>query len=120
MQVNFRKYMQTRTGRSMPVLQGPKLPWYQALGLALAWLAAIVAIAVAPLEAPAALSGGGPDYYSDGTMTLPGIARKTMALHFGPAKKGESIAKFAAKLQVQDRFKKPAGVFVTLSRDGRS
>src|SRR6185437_5634581 len=54
-------------------------------------------------------------------LTLPEIVRSVEAIHFGDKQlKEESIAEFAKNLPVSSRFRKPAGVFVTLSKNGKS
>jgi AMMECR1 domain-containing protein len=58
---------------------------------------------------------------SDHEYSLPEIVRLVEQIHFGERQLGsESIEQFAAGLKVNDRFKKPAGVFVTLSRNGKT
>jgi AMMECR1 domain-containing protein len=48
------------------------------------------------------------------------IARRTMEIYFGENKIGQPFSAFAEDLPVQSVFKKPAGVFVTLSRKGKT
>lgn len=54
-------------------------------------------------------------------VNLPQIARKTMAMHFGAAPGGESsLDAFVKTLHVDKTVNKPAGVFVTLTRNGKT
>lgn len=53
------------------------------------------------------------------SQTLQQIARKTMKFHF--LKDGKtSLEDFVESIPVQPRYEKPAGVFVTLSKDGKT
>jgi len=53
--------------------------------------------------------------------TLPEIAQKTLALHFGHSdKQYASLKEFADSLPVPAKYQKSAGMFVTLSRKGKT
>jgi AMMECR1 domain-containing protein len=54
-------------------------------------------------------------------MSLPEIARHTMAMYFGdePTPKG-GLEQFIDHLVTKDHFKKPSGVFVTLYKGGKT
>jgi AMMECR1 domain-containing protein len=55
------------------------------------------------------------------TTTLPQIARQTMALHFGCTSYCEaSLEEIVKSSHVDKRINKPAGVFVTLTRNGKT
>lgn len=54
------------------------------------------------------------------TDSLPEIARQTLALHFGESNQDKDIEKFSKSLAVPKQYKKPAGLFVTLSRNGKT
>lgn len=54
-------------------------------------------------------------------VTLPQIAKRTMAFHFGtPSYCEQSIEEFINSLPVDKRINRPAGVFVTLTKNGKT
>ena len=52
--------------------------------------------------------------------SLPEIVRQTLALHFGESTQFKNFDELAQSFVVPAKFKKPAGLFVTLSRKGRT
>lgn len=52
--------------------------------------------------------------------SLPEVVRQTLALHFGESTAYKSFDELAQSFQVPAKFKKPSGLFVTLSRKGRT
>ncbi len=54
-------------------------------------------------------------------LSLTDVVRRTMSVHFGDTPLADkTLEQFAAGLPVESQFKKPAGVFVTLSRKGKT
>ena len=54
-------------------------------------------------------------------VSLPEIARQTMAVHFGERNIGnKTLEQFADEMPVRSQFRKPAGLFVTLSYKGKT
>lgn len=54
-------------------------------------------------------------------VTLPQIVKRTMAFHFGtPSYCEQSIEEFIKTLHVDKRINRPAGVFVTLTKNGKT
>src|SRR5437868_6177194 len=55
------------------------------------------------------------------TPPLTNIVRETLEIYFtGGKQRGWALQKYLSGLPVDSRFDQPAGVFVTLSRDGKS
>lgn len=52
--------------------------------------------------------------------SLPEVVRQTLALHFGESNQFANFDELAQSFAVPAKFKKPAGLFVTLSRKGRT
>ncbi len=52
--------------------------------------------------------------------SLPEVVRQTMALHFGESNQFKNFDELAQSFAVPVKFKKPAGLFVTLSRKGKT
>lgn len=52
--------------------------------------------------------------------SLPEVVRQTLALHFGESTQYKNFDELAQSFAVPKKFKKPAGLFVTLSRKGKT
>lgn len=52
--------------------------------------------------------------------SLPSIVRETMSLYFHGPRSSQSLKEFTSRLSVRKEFQKPAGVFVTLSDQGKT
>lgn len=52
--------------------------------------------------------------------SLPEVVRQTLALHFGESTQYKNFDELAQSFAVPNKFKKPAGLFVTLSRKGKT
>lgn len=52
--------------------------------------------------------------------SLPEVVRQTLALHFGESTEYKNFDELAQSFAVPNKFKKPAGLFVTLSRKGKT
>ena len=52
--------------------------------------------------------------------SLPKVVRQTLALHFGESTQYKNFDELAQSFAVPNKFKKPAGIFVTLSRKGKT
>jgi AMMECR1 domain-containing protein len=52
--------------------------------------------------------------------SLPDVVRQTLALHFGQSDQYKNFDELAQSFAVPNKFKKPAGLFVTLSRKGKT
>ncbi len=52
--------------------------------------------------------------------SLPEVVRHTLALHFGESTQYKNFDELAQSFAVPNKFKKPAGLFVTLSRKGKT
>jgi AMMECR1 domain-containing protein len=52
--------------------------------------------------------------------SLPEVVADTLAYHFGDSKKFKSLTELANSYKIPNYMKKPAGLFVTLSRDGKT
>lgn len=52
--------------------------------------------------------------------SLPEVVRQTLALHFGEPSEYKNFDELAQSFAVPNKFKKPAGLFVTLSRRGKT
>lgn len=53
-------------------------------------------------------------------LSLPEVVKQTIAIHFGERKLSGTLDQFAQDLPVPARFRKSAGVFVTLSFNGKT
>ena len=53
-------------------------------------------------------------------ISLPDVVRKTMALHFGQSDKYKSLDELAHSFDITKNYRRPAGIFVTLSRKGKT
>lgn len=52
--------------------------------------------------------------------TLPEIARQTLERHFLADKQSESLSEFASSFPLPDQYKRSAGLFITLSKNGKT
>lgn len=52
-------------------------------------------------------------------ISLPDVVRKTMALHFGQSEY-KSLDELAHSFEITKNYRRPAGIFVTLSRKGKT
>lgn len=72
-------------------------------------------------EMRAAVHSSGDSQSRQTQIKLTDVVRQTIAIHFGEQKlNGKTIEQFARSLPVKTEFRKPAGVFVTLSYKGKT
>lgn len=84
--------------------------------LTLSWLCVAFALFMSPISAGAAAQEG-----FKHQLTLPEVVQQIMSMHFGEKPLGsQSLESFINSLHSKQQFQKRAGIFVTLSRQGKT
>jgi AMMECR1 domain-containing protein len=84
-------------------------------------IAVLVLLFIICLVGPAAIARVGQQAEKKDVASLPDLVEDTLAFHFGDSKTPvHSLAELAKSYRVPENLKKPAGVFVTLSRNGKT